>query len=303
MILIAIIALFACTSFYLNLPIKLTELALASHHFCLQILPTSVENLSSLEALVCGKNMQPSAEKQILVHTSLIHVFVVSGSHFLLLHKIFAKILNRRFFAIVPLGFYALATLCQPPAVRSLFYLSLAEVSREKKLFTPPLLLVLLSGLFSLALFPSWIYSRSLLMSLFASLALSISSEILYKDSRHSTRLLLSQVFIYIALAFCLWGTSSLHPLSIVLNLTLGPIIGTVLFPLGLLVTFVPFLVPLFDRSIDFLFFVLMKSKELFNMEPSAFSLSHLLLWLLFLATLLVVHIFSIQRKRSSYER
>lgn len=302
MILIAIAATLLSISWLLNLPLNLTEFSSDLHNFCLQNLPNSVENVSSLEALVCGKNMQTSEIKELLVHTSLIHVFVVSGSHFLFLHKVFAKLFKQRYLSLAPLCLYALITQCQPPAVRSLFFLSITEITREKKLFTPPLVAVFLSGLLSLCLFPDWIYSRSLLMSLAASLALTITSELLHQETEVCTRAIFTQIFLYISMTFCLWGASNLHPLGMVLNLTLGPLIGVVLFPLGIIVTLIPPLTPLFDGTINLLFWILMATNELFKLQTSATSLPLYLLWLIFLGALTLAHIFSIQKKRARYE-
>jgi hypothetical protein len=53
-----------------------------------------------------------------------------------------------------------------------------------------------------------------------------------------------------------LWGIANVHPITILFNLFMGPVIGFVLFPLALCLLFAPWLTPLFDKLI----FILRKS-------------------------------------------
>jgi ComEC/Rec2-related protein len=302
MILIALSALLLSISWTLHLPDKLSDYSVILHHFCLRSLPQGVENLASLETLVCGKNMQDMQLQQLLVQSSLIHIFIVSGSHFLLLHKILATVFGKRPALLLPLFLYAMITLCQPPSVRSLLFLVLIEIARRKKFFLSSLMAVLVSGLLSLALFPEWIHSRSFLMSLMAALAIAAGSEFLKNRTGALSKLFLTQSFLYLVMGFCLWGFSNLHPLSILMNLTLGPLIGAVLFPLGLLIVVLPFLSPLFDGILNLLFWILQKSSELTRTESLASPLALALQWAVFLALLLVAHHFTVRHWRKTYE-
>jgi len=302
MILITLIAFVLSIGLLFNLPAKLTEQSHLLHHFCLLSLPKQVENLSSLETLVCGNNMQDFAQQQLLVQSSLIHIFIVSGTHFILLHKILAKIFGETLWNLAPLCIYAMMTLCQPPSLRSLIFLVLVEITRTKKLFTSPTILVLLSGVFSVAIFPQWITSRSLLMSLMAALTVSILGEAWGREQKSVAAFVVSQAALYFVMGFCLWGISNLHPLSILMNVALGPVIGAILFPLSLLIVAVPFLSPLFDGLLNSLFWILKRSSEILNTPAAATPLSVAWQWAIFFALIILSYYFLLNLHRKKYE-
>lgn len=298
MVLILIITTLLFLSQALSLQEKITHYSSILHHFCLHSLPNTVENLGSLEALVCGQNMQDPETQELLVQSSLIHIFIVSGSHFLFLRKIIAGIPILRRFPLSILFFYALVTRFQAPSVRALLFLTLTQVSESKKLFLAPVILVFLSALLSVAVFPHWLYSRSLLMSTLASLVITIMSEIWRKEKDTLPALFLTQSAVYFFMGFCLWGYSNLHPLSILLNIILGPLIGTLLFPLGFFVVLVPSCAFLFDMAVEALFWILKKNMELLGSVPHSSPISLFGQWSVFFALLTFSHYILIYFKR-----
>ncbi|MGZ3744750.1 MAG: ComEC/Rec2 family competence protein [Pseudobdellovibrionaceae bacterium] len=303
MILIALLGGIYGLSHFLDLPTFLSKSSLTLHHLCLQSLPKEVENLSSLESLVCGKNMQDLELKHLLIQTSLIHIFIVSGSHFIFLRKILARLPLLRFCPIIPLSIYALVTLCQPPSLRSLLFIVLAEISVTKKLFITPVILVFLSCTLCLALFPQWITSRSLLMSLMAALVIAVMSDFWGKDRESLPALFLTQSVLYFIMGFCLWGFSNLHPLSILFNLIFGPLIGALLFPLSLIVVFLPSLAFLFDGTMNALTWALQKCSIVLGYPGEAFPLSLYVQWPLFLCLVGFSHLYLITKKRQQAKK
>lgn len=298
MILIVIVAIVCSSSIYFELPAKLSAYSPFFHHFCLQMLPMSVENHSSLEALVCGKNMHEVELKQLLIQSSLIHIFIVSGSHFSFLHKILARFPIVRFCPLSVLSIYCLITLCQPPAVRALIFLSLVHFSKRQKHHRSSTLQVLLSCILTLCIFPQWISSRSLLMSLLAALTLAMMEDFWGKRSKNLSALFLTQSAVYLVMGFCLWGFSNLHPLGILLNLTLGPLIGGVIFPLALLVVFIPPLAFLFDAAMAALAWILQNTSEVLGPAGVAQTPSVVWQWILFLTLTLAAHFTFVTNKR-----
>lgn len=299
MILIALVAAVYSMSLLIDLPVKLTEHSLLFHHFCLQMLPTAVESRGSLEALVCGKNMHELELQQLLVQSSLIHVFIVSGSHFIFLHKFLARIPIVRFCTLFILSGYCLATLCQPPALRSLLFLLLASFSTRQKLFTSPVILIFLSCIFSVCIFPQWITSRSLLMSLLAALTIGVMAEVWGKRRDTLPALVLTQSAVYLVMAFCLWGFSTLHPLSILLNISLAPLIGGVIFPLAFLIVLIPPLAFLFDGAMNALIWILQKCSELLGESGTSPAIPILWQWVFFLMLAGLSYSYLIYRKRA----
>jgi ComEC/Rec2-related protein len=298
MILIAALATVYCISAFFNLPEKLSESSLFLHHFCLQMLPKGVENHGSLEALVCGKNMQEFELQQLLVQSSLIHIFVVSGSHFLFLHKILARLPIVRFCPLLVLSLYCLATLCQPPALRSLLFLCLVSLSKRQKWFVSPVILVFLSCALSVCIFPQWISSRSLLMSLLAALTMAVMSEFWGEKRESVSATFLTQNAIYLVMCFSLWGISNLHPLSILMNISLAPLIGLVIFPLALIVVLAPALGFLFDGAMNGLIWCLQKSSEVLGETASTTPLALFWQWSLFIALNALSYVYLLHHKR-----
>ena len=302
MILITVFALLFSISVLIDLPAKLTEHSVTLHHICLLSLPRTLENLRSLEALVCGKNMQDLELKHLLVQSSLIHIFVVSGSHFIFLRKILAHLPILRMCPLLILSLYAMITLCQPPSLRALLFLSLVGLSERRKLFLSPSVLVFLSSVICVAIFPHWLSSRSLLMSMMAALVIAVTSEVREKKNEKEAgnlrSLFFTQSILYLVMGFCLWGFSNLHPLSILINILLGPLIGMLLFPLGFLVVFIPPLAFLFDFAMNSLIWILQKNAEVLGETASVSPLEFYWQWVLFFTLLIASYHYLIHRKR-----
>ncbi|MBS1969704.1 MAG: ComEC/Rec2 family competence protein [Bdellovibrionales bacterium] len=303
MILIVLLAAVYSMSSFFDLPAKLSEHSLMIHHFCLQMLPTRVENHGSLEALVCGKNMQELELQQLLVQSSLIHVFIVSGSHFLFLHKLLARVPIVRFCPLLVLSVYCLATLCQPPALRSLLFLSLVSFTKQQKRFPSPVILVFISCAFSVCIFPQWITSRSLLMSLLAALTIAVMSEFWGKNRGSIPEMFATQSTIYVVMAFCLWGFSNLHPLSILMNMIFAPLIGAVIFPLALLVIVLPPLGFVFDAAMNALIWILRNTSEVLGENGAGELVPVVWQWTLFLVLTAASYSYLIQQKRRKVRR
>ncbi|QLY24208.1 ComEC/Rec2 family competence protein [Bdellovibrio sp. KM01] len=212
---------------------------------CLTFIPRESENYSALTSIVCGEKLNDQNLKQNLVKTSLIHIFVISGSHLLLLDELFAVLRIPFFVRFLILSFYSLIVGWQPPAVRALSALGLRGLFKSRGWKFPPDLMTMIAGCFTLALFPAWWNSPSLLMSWCASLALAWTS--LLKIKKVFPRLLFNQCAVFIFMCAPLWGLSSLHPLALLYNLLLGPVVSYILLPLGFVSVIIPSVVGVFD--------------------------------------------------------
>lgn len=135
-------------------------------------------------------------------------------------------------------------------------------------------------------------------MSLLAALTIGVMSEFWGKLRNTLPALALTQCAVYFVMAICLWGFSTLHPLSILLNISLAPLIGGVIFPLSLLVVLIPPLGFVFDGAMNTLTWVLQKTSEVLG-EPGSGTLVPILWqWGVFLVLTLVSHFLLIYRKR-----
>ena len=199
-------------------------------HFSNSQLSTTDE----ISALLCGKNISTQSRQSLYAVSGLIHLFVVSGSHFILLEKLAC------FFRVPLLVRLTLHTAFlffsgfQPPAARFFiqfilftgFFQNSSGLRSDQKTF--------LSGILTLCLFPSWITSLSFLLSWAASLIISCCQEI----TNITHRILLRQIFIFLILFPLLCHIQTPHPLSIPLNLLLGDLLGITLLPLAVLAVF-----------------------------------------------------------------
>ncbi|WP_413557615.1 ComEC/Rec2 family competence protein [Bdellovibrio sp. HCB209] len=212
---------------------------------CLTLLPVESENHSALTSIVCGEKLTDQKLKQNLVKTSLIHIFVISGSHLILLDELLALLRVPFYLRFLLTGIYTLAVGWQPPAVRALIALGLRGTFKKLRWHFSSDTLTLIAGGSTLALFPEWWSSSSLLMSWCAALALSWSSLLDIKNKIH--RVLFNQCAVFIFMCAPLWGLSALHPLALLYNLLLAPLVSYLLLPLGLLAMIVPYFVVAFD--------------------------------------------------------
>jgi ComEC/Rec2-related protein len=225
-------------------------LILFFHQSCLSRLPSQSSALPELQALVCGQNFSDPKSSQIYIATGLIHLFVVSGAHLILLEGIldFFKIYSKsipRFLILTALFIYVLACDFNPPIVRSFLSMLASIVLFQNKLRWPISYKIFLTGMLTLCIDPTWASSVSLQLSWVAGLIVSLNSLYFSKSG-----FFLKQSLFYIFLWPFLIFLSIPSPLVILVNLIFAPALEFILFPLGLAVWVAPFLHPLFDWTI-----------------------------------------------------
>lgn len=215
-------ALYFCFQL-LGVPDFLSKNSVQLQVFCFQQLPNSSQHLELLEAFLCGKNLSSAAIKEIFINTSLMHLIVVSGSHLILLmitlEYLFGKIISKTTLLIL-LFSYALLTGLQPPVLRSFFTILLGEVSLKRKLHWTREQNVFFASLCCLALFPNWIFSYSLILSLLAGLPLAAIERSALKKS----------ILVYLSTFPALVGWGQLNPAGIIINWLFAPALASSLW-------------------------------------------------------------------------
>ena len=229
--------LFLLLSFFF---LDLSDLSSEVHKICLNQLSFKSSLSDIYKALVCGKRLPYGEMKQLFIKGGLIHLTVVSGAHLIFLEKLWLKLplpkTARNWGLSLFLILYALASQWHPPVLRALFSFFLRQLSQKWKLFWSYPGITLLSALACLIYNKDWIESSSLQLSVLACLAYSISKSSLKKA-----------FFIYLSLLPILNRWQNLHPLTVLINWVLAPIISGLLFPLSFLSPFLPFLYKISD--------------------------------------------------------
>lgn len=274
----------------------LAPVAKKAHLLCVQQLPADSTAIAELKALVCAENFSGLHESQYYITSGLIHLFVVSGAHILLIEKLLLKFYFHRISIFTILIIYGFACGLSAPIVRCLIAFSLSSYLKNKHIHWPPHFKLLIIGSLTLSFNYHWITSLSLQMSWIASFLVVLGTHfykensILFKQSLFFITLLPSIVYFQIP-----------SPIVIILNILLAPILEFILFPLGLLVLFFNFLNPFFE-SIIYLFKILLQHLELDYQIQIAEPSSQLIYynWSLILILHALFHLIYINKKRNS---
>lgn len=278
------------------------------HWSCMNELPQNSNFLPELQALVCGENFQQMNSAHLYVSSGLIHLFVVSGAHLLVLEKILRFIFSffkeffspttESFLVFTFLLFYAGICELNPPVTRALLLFCLTDTIFFGKIFWPRSNKIFLAGLVCLFLHPQWITSLSLQLSWLIALA-----GLLATDCFKITHRLASQTFHFLMIYPTLLLFQNPSFFSIFLNLIFSWFLELILFPLALLVTGLPFLTPLFDFLMQLLKTILQNAE--LNLLPSTLTDKYEVLqfnWGLILTTHVALHFFNLFKKRNSHE-
>lgn len=246
MILIAVYALFisktTLSSLLTNSSIQQSDLSL----FCHSLIPSESHEVDSLNALICAEKITDQNLNFLLSLSGLIHIFIVSGSQLSLLIATLEFIKFPKFIRLPVLFLYSSLLNWQAPLLRGLSeqVLRLSRFCPRKNSYRK-----LLAGSILLIFMPNLLFSRSFVMSWVAAL----SSGLIDIEPTSFKAACKSQLYVYLGMAPLLFGFAPLHPISVLCNLLLAPLIGFVIFPFAVLSCCVPSLVNFFDSGIQIL--------------------------------------------------
>jgi len=225
------------------------------HTVCLSHTPSS-RYAALYAAIVCGKPPTTLPEALTSLRSAgLIHFIVVSGAHLLFVSQIIGFLLQKILFwtsqsfassvKFACLASFVAMTNFQIPVVRAFLLQSLGSTFGANSRFLSPSVQVALTGLATICLFST----KTSLSSLWLSWAASLVLVFPFKNSS----LLKRQCFLFTVMTPLLLQYTTPHPISIVFNLILGPVLSLILLPVCLL----SFLLPPFTFVGDWLWSVL----------------------------------------------
>lgn len=272
------------------------------HQKCLERLPAAASALPELKALVCAENFSGLFVSEAFVTSGLIHLFVVSGAHLLILQSIYYRFLShpansvaKNFFLVVVLV-YAAACEFNSPVSRSLIAIFIMAFLSTRKMNWPKHYCLLLAGLLTLILEPAWLQSLGLQLSWLAAFVVNVNSEF-YREKNF----LFKQSLYFFALFPILIFLQVPSPLVIIMNIVFTPLLEFILFPLGLLTWLIPPFYPLFDLLIEALKLTLKIIDLQWHFQPEAIPQSLIIFnWSFILALHLLIHFAWIKRKREA---
>ncbi|HVK62634.1 MAG TPA: ComEC/Rec2 family competence protein [Bdellovibrionales bacterium] len=237
------------------------------HQQCLSSCPQS-RHFEMYAAIVCGSSLESDFTRDAFARTGLIHLLVVSGSHLVFLEDLLRLILPVRRFprsssaaiGLVLIGF-ALVTRLQPPVLRACFAWLAGVVSETFILNWSRLVVLSVSGASTLFFCRTRGEVLSLGLSWAASMALHLVS--IHRRTGSVSLWLKTHITAYSLLWIPLATITVAHPVSILCNLLLGPIIGLVLFPVSVTAIIVPIVSTISDVLWDITLFVVNATAEL----------------------------------------
>jgi ComEC/Rec2-related protein len=292
------IAAFLGAFHYFDLPNKLSTFSLKTQMICQEMLPSMSEERATIGSLICGEKVTDEQNRTLLQSTGLIHIFVVSGAHLLVISEILRFFRVGIFLRAMALLGFALITGLQAPCLRSLISLGVWFFLSRNKFFLTRDQKVLIAGLFTLALFPQWSQSLSLQISWMAALALSFSSAFQDRDQSGVQKALSASFWVYLFLLPLISCLGGLHPMSILWNVTIGSFIAFIFFPL----CFFALLNFYFLKLLEILmkpFWVILGAGQEFNFPSQRAPPSYLWGWLWIFALHFLVHFGSVFYKKN----
>lgn len=264
-----------------------SQYILSNHKMCVDFL-TNNRNLSTaLQSVICGAELHDFELKSSLNKTSLLHLFIISGSHLLSIDNVLTKLRLPFALRFSLICFYAIITRLQAPALRALFSLMQSQFTKKKNWIYPNDLHTLICGLIVLIFFTTLWDSRSLQLSWLASLG--IGTYRLFSLSPVK-RLICSQICIYLFVAPALYGFGNLHPLSIIFNITLGSLLGIFLLPTALMAAIHESLSAPFSLILELISFCAHSMTDpSLQSQHKPLPNTHLWVWIFFLHFLIIL--------------
>jgi ComEC/Rec2-related protein len=272
----------------LRMPHYLTLFAMQSQQICRQMINQQNSSHEIIQAFVCGISLDDPTNKQIFLQTGLIHLLVVSGSHLIFVASVLEFLLQKsKIYFLISFSFlagYSLMTGLQPPVLRALFSLFIHKASEHQRWNWSSLQILFFSGLCCLMIYPNWFFSHSLILSLLASLGITL----IKKSS------LLKSMMAFLCVSPCLWGWGQSHPACIFINWLLAPFVSIYLW----FVSFFSFFLPRISDYLTEQLLYFLKQLSLwvpFYNFGTSLPIEHL--WIYF-CTLLLTMNFIYQRER-----
>ena len=220
----------------------------------------NIDKSGYLEAFIMGN--KSNIDKNIFntyKNNGVMHIFSVSGMHISILASIVLYLLNlvnksenNIFFVIIVLIFYMILTNYQASIVRSVVFFSLLKILKYLKINIDNKDILLIAISIILIIYPKYLYNIGFLYSSIISFSLIFYSNYFNRKYILNT-ILISTVSLLISLPITINTNYFVNLFSILLNVFFVPVISFIVYPLSIIVFFIPFFYKVFIILISIL--------------------------------------------------
>ena len=183
------------------------------------------------------------------------HLFAISGMHITLLSTIILKVLkrikvseNKRYLVTsILLIIYLLLVGLSPSILRGVLFFILFSINNIYYFYIKNINLYIIALSITLLINPFYIYDTGFIYSFSISLALLLSTNYLSCNNYFISLLKTSYISFMSSLPITLYNSCSINLLSIIYNLFFVPLVSIIIFPLSLIVLFIPILMPIYN--------------------------------------------------------
>ena len=183
------------------------------------------------------------------------HLFAISGMHITLLSSIILKVLkkikvseNKRYLITsLLLIIYLLLVGISPSILRGVLFFILFSINNIYYFYIKNINLYIVALSITLLINPFYIYDTGFIYSFSISLSLLLSTSYLSNNNYFISLLKTSYISFISSLPITLYNYCSINILSIIYNLFFVPLVSIIIFPLSLIVLFIPILTPIYN--------------------------------------------------------
>ena len=189
------------------------------------------------------------------------HLFAISGMHITLLSSLITKILKKiklsetkcYYITSTILIIYLFLVGLSPSILRGVLFYLLFSLNKIYYFYIKPVNLFLLTTSIALLINYNYIYDIGFLYSFSISLSLLLTTKYIASNNYLIGLLKTSLISFLVSIPICIYNFYQINILSIIYNLFFVPYVSIIVFPISLVVVFIPFLLPIYEILIKIL--------------------------------------------------
>ncbi len=189
------------------------------------------------------------------------HLFAISGMHITLLSSLITKILKKiklsetkcYYITSTILIIYLFLVGLSPSILRGVLFYLLFSLNKIYYFYIKPVNLFLLTTSIALLINYNYIYDIGFLYSFSISLSLLLTTKYIASNNYLIGLLKTSLISFLVSIPISIYNFHQINILSIIYNLFFVPYVSIIVFPISLVVVFIPFLLPIYEILIKIL--------------------------------------------------